>query len=942
MKEFRILGPLEVIDDGAPIEIGRPKERAVLAMLAAEPGRAVSADRLIEGLWGDRPPATAIPTLRTYVSHLRAALADAGDSDLIETIDSGYRLAIEPEQIDSVRFADLVRRGDRAMGYSSYQEASAAFAEALTMWRGPALADLPDDDRARIESHRLDALRIHALEERINADLHLGKHGEVIGDLEALVAQHPLSERFAELLMTALYRSGRQAEALHVYQTTRATLGDQLGIEPGRTLQKLEEEILLQDPALDLEIPVAPSKHNLPAPLTSFVDREDETRALNELLRTARLVTLTGTGGSGKTRLAMETAAQLVVDHRHGAWWVDFGSIRRADLVAVTAASILLPREMAEAMNLTADSDDLVDILADYLKPREILLILDNCEHLAAALASLTTRLLESAPELRVIATSREPLHVEGEHLLRVTPLRLPAPDATGEELDRSDAVKLFLDRARARDPDFSSHDLSGVAEICRRLDGIPLAIELAAGRLTVMSVEEIAAHLDDRFSVLVGGSRSALPRHRTVRETIDWSYHTLSEDEKCLFQRCSLFVGTFTLEAAEAVSAACGQTLHGLGNLVEKSLVSIERKSGSTGYRLLETIREYGLEQLAATGEVDQARAEYAAYYARLAERAEPFLLTSQRDKWLNRLEAEHSNLIAALDWATTEGRADAALLIAASLWRFWQARGQLNGAGRWIDEALRIPGGSAQTRAAALEARGGVAYWQGHFDKADQVYREALQLRRELGSQIEIARALYNASYGAAGTEDMERAHTYLAESLELAEEAGSSLDVAKAYWGFVNLAWLEGDPKESIGYGLRAAEIFEEHDAPYDLGWAQFMLAQAHYDRGDLVSARVHLADGLRAFARTRDQSAAVLFLSLKAAILFDEGNEEDGGHLLGAMQEIKNRSGATLADLEARAPKSLIEVLHHPSPIAERAMAHGRTLTLDEAISLAATT
>jgi predicted ATPase/DNA-binding SARP family transcriptional activator len=938
MTQFRILGPLEVIDDGIPIDVGSPKERAVLTMLASNPGLVVSTDRLIEGLWGDEPPASALSTLRTYVSHLRSALSRTHDRTPIETAENGYRLVVDGRQVDAVRFAELIDRGDRAITQDLYSEASKAYLGALNLWRGPALAELPNDDRALIESHRLEELHLHALEGRFEADLKLGNHAALIPELEALVADHPFRERLVELLMTAMYRSGRQAEALRLYQEARKRLGDELGIEPGKSLKELEEAILLHEP--DLDWPATPSRHNLPASLTSFIDREHETRLLVELLDAARLVTLTGTGGSGKTRLAIETAARLL-DEYQGVWWIDFGSITDQDQVVRYAASVLLPADMSGAMNRASDPQQLIEIVTDHLGRRKVLVILDNCEHLLRTIASFTLQLVESAPNVGIIATSREPLQIAGEHLFRVAPLGFPSPDATDDEKKSSDAVELFVDRALAQDPGFSPVDLSGIAEICRRLDGIPLAIELAAGRLPVMSVHEISVHLGDRFSLLVGGARSGLTRHQTVRATIDWSYDGLSEHEKCFFRACSVYSGSFTLESSAAIAEGCGPALEALSGLIAKSLIHVERKHGSSRYRLLETLREYGRELLEETGNASEVFDAHARYFTGLAAQAETFLLTSQRLEWLDRLILESHNLQTALTWVTESHKPDLALSLVANLWRYWQARGELNEAAQRIDRVLALSGGDPIARAEALQAKGGVAYWQGRFEEADDAYREALRLQRDHGSNLTIARALYNAAFGAGPRGELDRAYGYTAESLALAVEAGSLLDQARAYWALGIGAWMQGELGDSNSHLSRALRLLEGLDAPYDRGWSNFMLAQMHYARGNLPTAREHLNAGLADFAQVEDQSALVLFLHLKASILFDEGDERTGGRLLGAARLLMHKSGVSLADAPFVQAETLQAVLRDPSPAATAAMAEGKDFTLREAISLAAT-
>lgn len=525
--EFRLLGPLELVRDGRAVAIGGARQRGLLALLLLRANELVTRERLIDGLWGDEPPETAPNSLQVAVHALRKLLG----ADYIVTHGQGYVLRVEPGAVDLERFERLVERA-RA---ESPAAAAGTLREALSLWRGPALADLPEAPFARPERERLDELRQAALEQRLEADLTLGRHDELVAELESLVDEQPYRERLQRLLMLALYRAGRQAEALEAYQRARRAFVDELGIEPTPALQELERAILRQDSAL-----AAPPalRTNVPAPLTPLVGRQLELAAATALLRgrDVRLLTLTGPGGIGKTRLAVETALELGADFRDGVCFVDLSPLREPDLVG---AQILRALELSEQPGRPA-----VATLKDALRDRQLLLVLDNFEQVAQS-GPLVTELLAGAPEAKSLVTSRAVLHVTGEHEYPLPPLALPDPVQRGAEaLARNDAVELFTARARAVAPGFrlTAENARVVAAICVAVDGLPLAIELAAARTRVLSPEEMLERLTERLELLVSGPRDAPERQQTLRATLDWSFELLDAEEQRLYARLAVF----------------------------------------------------------------------------------------------------------------------------------------------------------------------------------------------------------------------------------------------------------------------------------------------------------------------------------------------------------------------------------------------------------------
>ncbi|MET0603759.1 MAG: BTAD domain-containing putative transcriptional regulator [Baekduia sp.] len=589
--EVSILGTLELRRGGDAVPVAGARVRALLARLALDAGRDVSPAALIDAVWDDTPPGDAGHALQALVSRLRRALAPGGE---LVSGTAGYRLAVEPEAVDALRFETLAAAGAAALREGDPARAGAILRGALALWRGPALGELAGTQRfATAAGLRLDDLRLAATADRIEADLALGARGELVAELDALTEAHPLHERLVGQRLRALAAAGRPADALEAYEALRLRLDAELGAVPSPELQAAQLEIVTAAP-----ITTAPARRsNLRAGVTSFVGREAEVDRLTALLDEHRLVTLIGPGGAGKTRLAGEVAARRLPELPDGAWMVELAATTDPDDVG---ASVLGALGLREARMLAVSSPvpghgsgpsgsgDATAHLVDVLAERETLVILDNCEHLLDATAVLADLLLAQCPALRILATSREPLGIAGEHLAQVPPLGLPPADASAEEALTHPAVRLFADRAAAAAPDFSVDDttVAAVVEICRRLDGLPLAIELAAARLRSLPAAQIAARLDDRFRLLTGGSRAALPRQRTLRAVVDWSWDLLSEPERALARRIAVFPAgvTATSAATVGVGAPVGadDVPELLAALVDRSLLTlVDREHG-------------------------------------------------------------------------------------------------------------------------------------------------------------------------------------------------------------------------------------------------------------------------------------------------------------------------------------------------------------------------
>ncbi|MFD1932956.1 BTAD domain-containing putative transcriptional regulator [Nonomuraea mangrovi] len=682
-----LLGPFEVRNrDGAVVEVPGVRLRALLAVLALEPGRIVTRARLVDWIWGERPPADEVNAVQALVSRLRKVLPDG----VVEADSGGYRLAVAPDAVDVCRFEHLVVQARAA------EPAARAdlLRSALALWRGTAMADiaLQESDAFDAAVARLDDLYVAALGDRVDADIRLGRGSELLSELTELVARYPLREGFVAALMRALAEAGRANEALTVFQRTRERLAEELGADPSAELSALHTALLRGELGERAEN----RRTNLRAELTSFVGKDDDISAIAVVAIGHRLVTLTGAGGAGKTRLATETARTMLAELPDGAWLVELASVQAGGELAQAALTAIGLRD--QALLGDARAGDPMDRLIAAVRERAMLLILDNCEHMIEEAAAFADRLLGECRRLRILATSREPLGITGEVLWQVEPFALPAKGADPAEVGSSPAVRLLRDRADLVRKDIGSdaHTLSAMARICRALDGMPLAIELAAARLRTMSIDQLARRLDDRFRLLTGGSRTALSRHKTLRAVVDWSWDLLSEAERGVLRRLSVFSGGASLEAAERV---CGdeafageQVLDLLTALIEKSLLLADGEG--TRYRMLNTIREYAAHRLAEAGETESARRAHLAYFTELAETAEPYLRRAEQLEWLATLEAEHDNISAALRGAITEGWAQEAMRLAGAVGWYYFLSGHRTEGTELSIAAASLPG--------------------------------------------------------------------------------------------------------------------------------------------------------------------------------------------------------------------------------------------------------
>jgi predicted ATPase/DNA-binding winged helix-turn-helix (wHTH) protein len=918
-----VLGPLEVSDAaGRPVRVGGYRMRALLILLALDAGRVISTHALIARLWPEDRPGDAANALQSLVSRLRVALRQAGVQDgVVESSPAGYRLAVPPEAVDAIAFESQARTGSQALAKGDARAAASLLRAALRQWRGSALTDVAGEGFAFAPAARLAELRAAAALDLYEADLTLGAaDATMIGELRELTAADQLAERPAALLMRALAATGRQSEALAVYQRTREHLAEHLGVDPSPHLEQAYLAILRQEipqaatpqaitPQADA--PAAAGQATPPSeasgpyvakvrrPPTSFIGRDDDVAGVLKRLVAERLVTLTGPGGVGKTRLAAEAAARITVP----AWFAELTPVTDPAEVPYAVLDALGLRERSIAPRGADKAGDPVDRLCAALADRDAVLILDNCEHVIDAAASLAARLLNDCPKVKLLATSREPLQIPGETLHVVAPLAAPRESDIPEISTTYPAMRLFADRAAAVLPGFEldGSNAQAVASICRNLDGMPLAIELAAPWLRTLTPVQLAARLDDRFTLLTGGSRTARPRHQTLRAVVDWSWDLLSERERVLARRLAVFPGGATLTATERVCAGqpgqeavplpASAVLPTLAGLVGKSLLtrSDDQRDGEPRYRMLETVRAYGLERLAEAGEDAASRDAAARYYLELTETADPQLRTNAQARWFRALTAEQDNLNAAIRWAVAHQDADTALRIVRAMGYYWVQRGY-GEADALCREVLALtpPPMTMKLAEARVICALIAAGWNWDIDRIRQPLTEALevlngfgadyaafhplvamaepvlmqydgatdralqQFERYIASRDPWLRAIgkvYVSSYAISlgrldGAED--RCREGLAELRAIGEQWG----VAVGLTMLAEFTELRGDHAASIEALSEAAALGRETGVWGDLGYVEGRLAVIYARAGDLDRGYAELSRARRA--------------------------------------------------------------------------------------------
>jgi len=934
--EYRILGPLEVRRGTDVVSVAGGNQRKVLLALVLEPNRSVSHEHLIDALWGERPPVRAKNALQVHVSALRDLLEVGVERGaVLATTPTGYQLNAPEETIDSRRFERLAAEGRAALFAEDFELAARLLAEAEELWRGPALVDVLYAEFAAHEAARLEDLRLSTFEDLVDAELALGLHEQLIPRLQAFVASQPLRERARAQLMTALYRDGRQSDALAEYRAARETLVEEIGIEPGPALQALERAILVQDESLAVA-GATQRRLELPAAPTPLLGREGELAEAADLLQSgrARLLTLTGPGGVGKTRLATEVARRLASDERRGAVFVDLSHLFDAGLVASTIANTL---------RVSSGGRPVEEALADYLGREPPVLVLDNFEQLTEA-APLLGRLLAASPQLQLLVTSRAVLHLTGEHEFPVVPLALPGEGDDEAAAREASAVALFVARAQAakRDFELSAENVADVVALCGALDALPLAIELAAARVKILSPGELLARFGKRLE-LPPAVQDAPERHRTLRAAIDSSYELLDEAERRLFGRLSVFVGGWTLTAAESVCGGdeAGDVLPVLGSLADKSLV-VDTGSHERRFTMLQIVREYALERLAATGEEHDLRRRHAAYFAALAEEGEPELNSPSQDVWAARLDAERDNFRAAIAFALESGDGLTALRLAGALRRLWQLHANLSEGRAALEAALAAaPDAPLVSRAKALNGLGVLAAEAGDIEAAERAFEESLEVARRLDDDARRLAVLTNLGNLAFFRQDFDRARDLYTEGGRLAVKLGSTFNAATAAHdlGLVELAL--GEVDAAIERCEEALALARVGGTPQLVAACLRSLAAAIVIRGDLGRAQELVEESLAIVRRLHEPRAVAECLETAAGIAAAGGDGARSAALFGAANAVLESIGTTPTperqpwiDVYQQAARLKLEAGRF-----EAELERGATLSLDEAIELA---
>jgi predicted ATPase/DNA-binding SARP family transcriptional activator len=903
--EIRVLGPVEVVGRGGAIRLAGQQRRLLAALVVA--GGPSSTDALIEAIWSGTPPPSAAKLVQVYVSKLRGAL---GDSLRIETRGTSY--AVLDPSVDAAQFERLLADGAAERRKGNPELALSLVARALALWRGPAYGEFAYEDFARVEAERLEELRIVAAEERFEAGLALGRHADLLSELRATAEAHPLREHLQAQAMLALYRCGRQTDALELYSQAWARLRDELGLQPGRELRELQRQILEQDPSLDAARVERPSELRLPVPPNPLLGRDRELTEVGELVQRddVRLIALTGAGGSGKTRLALEAAQRAETSFANGAAWVELAPLRDPVLlVEAIVAALAVDRVQGDAP---------LDALTAFLRPRELLLVLDNAEHLHEATPVLS-ELLASAPRLTLLVTSRTVLHLSGEHVYPVQPL------------EAEPAGELFHVRARQADARFDPNaaDQDAIRQICARLDGLPLAIELAAARTPTVQPAELLGRLDASLPLLTGGPRDLPARQQTLRATLAWSFDLLPEPERDLAARLSVFVGSFDLEAATHVAEA---NLNGLTRLIEQSLL---QQTGGGGFRYLETVREYALDLFRDLVDVEAIRRRHFSHFLRLAEDADLSAVRRRGGERLDLAAAARDNLRAALAWSLETGSIVLGLELAIAMERYWVTHDPREGM-RWFNALLRSPAAGevdAAVRANALRAYGGATDIAGDADEARKLWEQSLELFQELGDEHGSAVLLHRLGISALRRGDLAEARSLVETSQHIHERKGDRWGQAQAIATLGAIARDAGDPDRAFELISTGALMAREAGVRWWESGTLAELASLALKAGQIDEAERYARESLTLADQIGDRGGRVFGVGLFAGIAASRGQRDLAQELWAAVAG--EDAGAPLGGWRRHRREIDLHVTRHvghaPQPV--------RVLGLEEAVATA---
>lgn len=917
------------------------KAASLIKLLALAPAHDLHREQITDRLWPGLGRGAAANNLRHTLHIARRVLEPEPVSRYL--VSGGERLVLCP---DAQLWVD-VEVFEEAVMVACRTRDPAAYRAALNLYTGDLLPQDLYEDWLEGRRQELRQSFLSLLFELARLYEERGELDFATEVLQRVMTYDPVNQEAHAGLMRSYALSGRRETALEQHEQFEKILYRQLGVRPGAAIQRLHEEILSgrfpRHEASPEEVP-DPGDHNLPAPRTSLIGREHELAETKRLLAMTRLLTLTGAGGSGKTRLAVEMARDLAGAYPDGVWMVGLATLSEPELVPQAVAAVLGVREKPGC--------SISEALMDHLRSKNLLLVLDNCEHLINAVARLTELLLDSCPRLRILATSREALNIPGELSWPVPNLALPdaADDSiTVEEIEGCESVRLFVERALHRTPDFSlaAGNVWAVAEICQRLEGIPLAIELAAARVGALTVEQISGRLDDSLSLLTAGNRTAMPRQQTLKATLDWSYDLLLEAEKKLFARLSAFVGGWTLEAAEAVGAGDGveegKILDLLSRLVGKSLVIAEPGgSGTRRYRMLEPVRQYGQSRLAEIGESGRVRRLHAAWFLDFAEQAEPELRGARQGLGLQRLEREHDNLRAALSWALEKREAEFGLRLAGALGEFWHLHGHLSEGRRWLDSVLASEEVlSASARAKALARAGYIAWEQGDYEQSLVFSENSLALAREIEDAEVIAAALSNLGWAALFQNDLQRASTLTEEAISLQRVSGDAVSVARSLLILGLAAHARRDYERAMTLHEESLALGRQEEDGLALALSLALGALIHLERSDHELARELCVEGIELSWRFGMPHLTAAHLHTSAVLAASQGQTIRTARLWGAAQTLREAIGTILSPVEQHIYGPHIKAARAQLDEAgwNSAMAEGRKMMFEEAIEYA---
>lgn len=922
--KVKLLGRFEIWRDGALISSEtwkRRKTQILFKVLVSERGKIFTQDQLIEAVFPDLEPAKAARNLGGRVSELRRLL----EPGLEKRDDSHYLLHPGPQKycfslespcwVDTEEFEKNIQAAQEAEEAGRWPQALDGYQQATQLYQGDFLGDDLYEEWTLAPRERWHEMYLNALSRLAECHARLRQYAHAIECCQRAIQQQPSRESAYRQKMLYHYYASEQREALETYQACVLALKEHLNSEPTQETRELYEQILKR------EVPELPQvfPSNLPQPLTSFIGREREISKIKWLLNTTRLLTLTGAGGAGKTRLALQVAPEFLREFPDGVWLIEFASLSIPALVPQTVAAALGVREKP--------GHPPMDTLSDFLRTKKLLLVLDNCEHLVDACARLADELLRSCAGLQILATSREALGIDGETVWPVPPLSIPEVTTSAgtagklpppKILKQYEAVGLFIERALASQPEFelTKQNASAVVQICQHLDGMPLAVELAAARVKALSPQQIAARLNDRFRLLTGGSRTAMPRHQTLQAAMDWSFDLLLDAERTFLRRLSVFVGGFTLEAAGQIctdhAPSVGarsprpynnesvveqyEILELLTHLVDKSLV-VAQPGEEVRYQLLETVRQYGREKLIEAGEESLLHQRHLEWFLALAEQAEPKLQESEQAEWLEHLEREHDNLRTALEWSLREEeKVEAGLRLAVALADFWRMRGYWSEGRQWLKEALpksqRVP---LDLRAKVLNVAGLLAWAQSDYAAARSFFEECLSIYRQSENTQGVAQALNNLGIVATDQGDYVFAHSVLEESLTICRELKLPHGMSYALNNLGNVADLQGSYSAARRYHEEGVAIHRELRDPWGLSLSLTNLGNTLSHDGDDATARHHYEEALALRREIGDRRGIAFTLSGLGNIALHQGDYATAGRLYAEGLSIRQKLG-----------------------------------------------